>query len=54
MSRICPQTGEKVIYLTCQDCDDRIRCQSGDIGKHTETTRETGDKNGSKNTGDTR
>ncbi len=26
MSRICPLSGEKVIYLTCQDCDDKSDC----------------------------
>ncbi len=26
MSRICPLSGEKVIYLTCQDCDDKNEC----------------------------
>lgn len=23
MSKICPETGEKVIYLTCLDCDTK-------------------------------
>lgn len=28
MSRICPETGEKVVYLICQECDDRLLCLS--------------------------
>ncbi|MBQ9303106.1 hypothetical protein [Butyrivibrio sp.] len=28
MSRMCPETGEKVVYLTCQECDDRFSCLS--------------------------
>lgn len=28
MSRICPETGEKVVYLACQECDDRLLCLS--------------------------
>ena len=32
MSRICPETGEKVVYLECQDCDERLRCLS--MSKH--------------------
>ena len=28
MSRICPETGEKVVYLECQDCDERLKCLS--------------------------
>ncbi len=29
MSKICPQTNEKVIYLTCQECEERADCQKG-------------------------
>lgn len=37
MSRICPDTHEPVLYLTCLECDDRIcertssdfNCQKG-------------------------
>ena len=28
MSRLCPETGEKVIYMTCQECEDRLLCLS--------------------------
>ena len=28
MSRICPETGEKVVYLTCQECDEKLVCFS--------------------------
>lgn len=24
MSKLCPHTGERVVYLVCQECDDRI------------------------------
>jgi len=27
MARICPVTNEKVIYLTCLDCEDRCECE---------------------------
>ena len=26
MAKICPITNEKVIYLTCQECEDRYEC----------------------------
>lgn len=26
MSKICPETGEKVIYLQCQECEDKAAC----------------------------
>ena len=32
MSKICPETGEKVIYLTCLDCDTKS-CQGGPCRK---------------------
>lgn len=31
MSKICPETGEKVIYLTCLDCAKS--CQGGPCRK---------------------
>ena len=41
MARICPDTGEKVTYLVCQDCDDRLMCLSKN---KRETVLETGTK----------
>ncbi|WP_154649897.1 hypothetical protein [Butyrivibrio proteoclasticus] len=26
MSRICPETGEKVVYLVCQECENKGKC----------------------------
>ncbi len=26
MAKICPQTGEKVLYLECLECEDRTKC----------------------------
>ncbi len=28
MAKICPQTGEKVLYLDCLDCDEKT-CKEG-------------------------
>lgn len=27
MSKICPITNTKVLYLECLECDDRLKCQ---------------------------
>ena len=27
MAKICPLSGEKVIYLTCQECEHSIDCK---------------------------
>ena len=27
MSKICPETGEKVIYMVCQECEDKAECR---------------------------
>ncbi len=29
MAKICPQTGEKVLYLDCLECEDRKDCDKG-------------------------
>lgn len=34
MSRICPVTGEKVVYLVCQECEDKADCSRGKIKKN--------------------
>ena len=26
MSKICPETNEKVLYPTCLECEDRLAC----------------------------
>ncbi|MBP3784406.1 MAG: hypothetical protein J6I68_14265 [Butyrivibrio sp.] len=41
MSRICPETGKKVVYLVCQECDDRLKCLSK---SKQELARQTGQK----------
>lgn len=27
MSKICPETGEKVLYPECLECEDRYKCR---------------------------
>lgn len=27
MAKICPQTGEPVLYLDCLECDDKEKCK---------------------------
>jgi hypothetical protein len=27
MAKICPLTGETVLYLTCNECEDKIKCR---------------------------
>ncbi len=27
MAKICPCTGEKVLYLECRECEDRAECR---------------------------
>ncbi len=40
MSKICPETKEKVLYLTCLECEDRFSC-----GKSTDSETENEDEN---------
>jgi hypothetical protein len=27
MAKICPLTGEPVLYLTCNECEDKAKCR---------------------------
>ena len=43
MSRICPITNEKVVYLTCCECEERFTCtaKQRDIKYAPDTVKQT-------------
>ncbi len=46
MSKICPETGEKVVYLTCLECDTKT-CMGTKISENLNNNKE--EKYGSNN-----
>lgn len=44
MAKICPDTGDKVLYLDCIDCDDRVCQQPLETGQKAEEKNESIDK----------
>lgn len=42
MAKMCPLSGEKVIYLCCMECDSRRECKSGKLKRRSNSGEDNG------------
>lgn len=41
MAKICPETNKAVIYLTCADCENKIKCREESKKNYIKNKKET-------------
>ena len=44
MARICPETGDVVLYLTCIECEDKICEKVNDTSEHDDKDKNDGER----------